>query len=378
MDELDLELAARLRTEPAPDAETVARHHRQLESAIQAAVASGPAPSASVIAVADADGDDVDIDADLGPVGPLVRPSANQGRPRRSRRRVLALAAAVVAVVGGLFAATRIGPDPGEGTATEAPPATSVGCGTELPFTFPAPAGYEGPLPGPSEGAPAWPDLSPDTLLVHWQSADAAIDVRWPSFPPLDPTTPVPEGVTDISEHPLEPQPTTGGRWVAGAVFYSLVIGPGECSGFDLTVTSSSAVGSEAALDQVEMALAGPGGPLAPEPSSLVTDTTSTDALPSVPESDNCEEPNVSGTVDGAATYATAREALAFYLAAEPILPNGDYQEIALPDGSFGYAMRPRNADGSPAPAGHDPTVVLHVVARDGGWAVASYEHTSC
>jgi len=382
MDELDLELAARLRPDEAPDPETETRHRGQLTAVIQAAVAgtapiAGPAlaPVAPVFPEDLENLEDAD-DAELedAPIVPLSRPAASPRR-RRSRRRVVALAAATVALAGGLVAVTRMAGSPGDGTTTGDQPTASVGCGTELPFTIPAVAGFEGPFPGLSEGAPTPPELSPDTLLLHWESADATIDLRWPSYPPLDPETGLTEGTASHSDHPPEPLPETG-RWASRGEIYTRELGAVECSGLDLTAISGDAAGSRSALDQIQMALLGPSGPLVPEWPRLVTDTTSADTLPRVVDGeDRCVDdrgshPNVRGTVEGTATHPTSREALGFYLATEPVLGLGDYQEIALPDGSFGYALH--------AGLNGEITVVLHVVQSGGGWKVASFEHTAC
>jgi hypothetical protein len=374
MDELDLELAARLRTEPTPDAETVARHHRQLASAIQAAVAAGPAPASGTRTVPALTNGVDGAAPDAAPVAPLTTPRVDHGRTR-SRRRVVALAAAAVAVLGGLLVVSNARSSSGDQTSTATQAPAPAGCGTELPFTFPAPAGFEGPLPGPSEHAPPPADLSPDTLLVHWQSPDATIDVRWPSSMPLDPASPVPEGMTTLFEDPVAPL-TSGDRWAAHAEIDNLALGSGGCSGLDVTVTTGDADGSRVALDQVEMALAGPGGPLEPERPQLVTDTISAHALPEVADDEDLcvdetgyKHPNIKETIEGVATYATPREAVAFHIASKPV-QRLSYQEIVVSDGSYGYAYH------------SDPEIgitgLYHVVPRDGGWAVATYEHTSC
>jgi hypothetical protein len=210
-----------------------------------------------------------------------------------------------------------------------------------------------------------------DPLWMHWRGAEAIIDVRWPSFERVEPDTPA--GPANVTED--EPPPAEEGRSTQRAVFRTASLGEGDCSGLDVTVTAGDAAVAAAVLDQVEMALVGPGGPLAPtEP--LLSGTTTAEALPEVtpcrdPETDETLD-NVGGPVRDTETYATPQEALGFYVATVPWYPRTDYEEIRLPDGSVGYTHRPRH--------NQDAGVVLavHVVRQSDGWTVAAVEASSC
>lgn len=384
----DLELVARLRTEPAPDDDTTARHHRQLVAAIQAAGApaavstgttagpttsvgtpsdNGAAPPPSPVAH--------DDDVDRGEEAPVVEldplPGARRGR-RRARHRLIATAAAVTVIAGGLVAVSRWASDGDDSTVAGPSPAEEPPpCGTELPFTFPVPAGFEGPLPGPS-GEASDPYGPTDSLKLHWRSVegDATIDVRWPSSLPMDPTTPVPGGVTDRMRYPSE---ETGDGDLLES-FYSQAIGTGECSGLDVNVTSADAGANETILDQIGLALVGPGGPLASE-RPLVTGSTTADTLPTVEESSTCPGTE-GGPVEGAPTYPTPREALGFYVATDTRFPADGYQEVGLPDGSFAYTYDAHAA--LQVPDSSYISNVAHVVPSGEGWRVASWESTRC
>jgi hypothetical protein len=236
-------------------------------------------------------------------------------------------------------------------------------------------AGFEGPLPG--RGEADWPRLEamPRSLLLHWQNAVATVDLRWPSDPPPDPTTPVPPGATSVSEGQPnadgpDPAPAGPGRWAAHATVFSQVIGAGRCSGLDLTVTAASPDGTELALDQVESALTGPGGPLEPEGPLVTGPTTTADDVPplGVCDDGSGERPDVLGAVDNASTYPAPRDALAAFVPTEPRLPNRGYHEIALSDGSFGYAY----------PDAEEPTALVRVAPRNGGWSVSAFGSAGC
>jgi hypothetical protein len=314
-------------------------------------------------------------------------------RPRRSggRRRRVVAAAAIVVIVGGVLAGTHLAANPKGRVQTGAPPSdSSVGttgpatgdhaqCGSELPFTFPAPAGYEGPLPGPSEAATSQSEPPPDGLMLHWQAADGTIDVRWPSYPPLDPQTPPEspdpetpdESIVTVFEQ--DPRPTGDGRTTQQATFVSGAIGSGPCSAVDVTVASDDATAAGRLQDQIEIALVGPGGVLAGPAPALVTGSRTADTLPDVAPC-RTQEPETPATVSGTprdlGTYPTPRDALTFFLATEPRLSQRDYEEITLPDGSLGYAYR--------AEPNRDVVTVIHIVRSGEGWAVGSWQASSC
>lgn len=356
----DLELVARLWTEP-PDDDTTARHHRQLVAAIQATSTpsdNGAAPPPSPMAH--------DDDSDRGEEAPVVElnplPSMGGGH-RRHRRRLVATAAAVIVIAGGLLTVNRWASDGDDSTETGQPPAEEPPpCDTELPFTFPVPAGFDGPFPGPS-GEASDPYGPTDALKLHWRSGQVTIDVRWPTSLPMDPTTPTPGGETHRMRYPAE---FTGDGSLL-ETFYSQALGTGDCTGLDVNVASPDPGANETVLAQIDMALVGPGGPLAPQ-SPLVTGSTTADTLPSLADWD-CEGPdNRGGPVEGGATHPTPHDALGFFVATDHVLSQHGYQEIVLPDGSYGYAHH----------FGPDVTTVVHVVPSDAGWRVASWATKPC
>jgi hypothetical protein len=246
--------------------------------------------------------------------------------------------------------------------------------GTELPFDFPAPAGYEGPVAGPSGRITVPSDVSPYTFQAHWRSADAAIDVRWPSTPPLDPTTPHEAENTLISEFSESSwhEPAQEGDVIRGATFDSLALGVVRCVGLDVVVTSRNGAIAEQALDDIEIALAGPGGPLEgrnPEP--LVTGPTTADTLPEVAPcraddglegapvgaatevatpTGGSDQETVAVTVEGGPTYPTPSDALALFLVTEPDSRGGDTRRSPCP------TARTATSTGPNCPAGPSAT----------------------
>jgi hypothetical protein len=405
MDDRDLALVARLRSEPTPDDDVVTRHRHQLQAAIRATAngsvdgdlpaATDPpttdaAPASSIATAADAESPSTGQPGQPNQSNPHgVQPTrrragrAGRGGGRSWRRGVVAAAAAVV-VLGGVLAAvglvsnddrTETGAQPQPGPPVEAP------CGTELPFPFPAPPGYEGPFPGPSESEniieetqrtlPS--DAARDTVQTHWRSAEGTIDVRWPSYPPMDPTTLWGLEATRLSETSW---PGHQGRasWLRVA---TTAIGAGQCEEIEIVATSDDPAVVESTIDQIALALAGPGGILpSPATGALVSESIEADALPEV----DCEP--VGTTVDDMGTYPTPTEALAAFLVTEPQLPQWYYQEVALPDGSLGYVFY--NLDisraGDPTidprrpPTTDDVIAVVHVVPRGDGWSAGSWQ----
>jgi hypothetical protein len=315
---------------------------------------------------------------------------------------VAAAAAVVVAVMAGLGTAGDLptggdqtvtgsegagssGSTPGAPeTATPPAPPEEAPCGTELPFELPAPASYEGPFPGPSDRVDVEAEMSPDTVQLHWRSAEGTIDVRWPSFPPLDPTTPYTAEPTSVSE---SYDRADGGR-VREARVATTALGAGQCVEMGVIVTSDDPQVVERTLDQIEIGLVGPGGVLpSPAAGPLVAGTLQAAALPEVVA---CPETNQhsGGPVDDAGTHPTPREALAFFLVTEPVLSQWGYEEISLPDGSRGYALdletfatgpyRPDEiSDATDQPTTVAATVV-HVVPQGDGWTVTSWRARAC
>jgi hypothetical protein len=361
----DLELVARLRDDPAPDEASAARHRGQLMAAIQAATASAgttstgttsnngttPPPSPSGEA-----GDEMPIvDLHLRQPGGESR----SGGRRRNHRRLVAAVAAAAVLAGGLLAVRHGVPDRAESTV--AGPSESGPCGAELPFAFPVPAGFEGPFAGPSRPGRDASGHEDAPLQLHWRNGETAIDVRWPASVRRDPTTPIPEGRTDVLRHPADQES-----------FYSRVLGAGACEGIEVEVTSADGDPDAAVVDQIEMALLGPGGPLEQDV-PLVVGSTPADELPPITESSHCPPPGtLGGQVDDAATYPTARDALGFYVAAQDFLPLDGYRELILPDGSYGYAFEdPTLSDGG-------TYVTVHVVPDNNGYRVAAWASSSC
>jgi hypothetical protein len=59
--------------------------------------------------------------------------------------------------------------------------ASPFSCGDDLPVDVVVPAGFEGPATGP--GGDADPGPAPGQFVLHWQSAEGAVEVRWPADP---------------------------------------------------------------------------------------------------------------------------------------------------------------------------------------------------
>lgn len=390
MDDSDLALVARLRPEPTPDDDVVTRHRHQLQAAIRAA-ANGAAGDARTAATDPAATETESPSTDeRGPYVDLpARRGAGRGRGWSWRRGTVA-AAAAVAVLGGVLAAVGL-PSDDERTTTgsqgaQPQPAApqEAPCGTELPFTFPAPPGFEGPRPGPSEAITQNPDraITPeaaqDVLQVHWRSAQGAvIDVRWPAYPPMDPTTPWDREATSLSE---DHAPWDEGR-VRGMRVASTAIGAGQCQEIGIVITSGDPAVVESTANQVQLALAGPGGILpSPATGPLVSESTAADALPGPTSCATTGRP-----VGDMSTYPTPTDALAAFLVTEPALMQWYYKEIALPDGSFGYVnygldvSRAGDPTVDPArpPTTDEVNAVVHIVPRGDGWSAESWQSCS-
>jgi hypothetical protein len=378
----DLELVARLRDDPAPDEASAARHRGQLMAVIQAATtpairsatpSAGTTSNNGTTPPSSPAGDEMPI-VDLR----LRHPGgeSRSGGRRRNHRRLAAAVAAAAVLAGGLLAVRHVVPDRTESTV--AGPSETGPCGTELPFAFPVPAGFEGPVAGPSKPRRHHSGQEDAPLQLHWRNGETTIDVRWPASVRRDPTTPIPEGRTDVLRHPADP-PVEGSSQES---FYSRVLGAGACDGIEVEVTSADphadgdldADGDPdaAVVDQIEMALLGPGGPLEQDV-PLVVDSTPADELPPITESPHCPPPGtLGGQVDAAATYPTARDALGFYVAAHDFLPLDGYRELTLPDGSYGYAFEdPTLSDGG-------TYVTVLVVPDNNGYRVAAWASSTC
>jgi len=293
--------------------------------------------------------------------------------------------AAAAVILGGVLVAVGLPSDDdrtvtGSEGAQPAPAAPEEApCGTELPFAFPAPPGYEGPFSGPSRTAlpddhPGVPSEAPqDAIQVHWRSPEGTIDVLWPPDLPTDTTALWNREATSLSEAVW-----TEGRLRALRVS-STAIGAGQCQDIHVLATSDDPAVAESALDQVALALAGPEGILpSPATGPLVSESTEGDTLPEVHS--DCESDR--WTVDDMGTFPTRTEALAAFLVTEPWLRQWSYQEVSLPDGSFGYVSHTldtsRAGDPTVDPARplttDDVDAVVHVVPQADGWTVGSWQ----
>jgi len=303
-----------------------------------------------------------------------LRPSAGA---RPDRRRILAAAAAVVALVGGLLTATRLATnrtDRTEATVPGGPQAVRPECGGNLPFELSAhDLGYEGPFPGPAPGVTRPPNdvNAPDDLRVHWTRADGSLDVSWPSYPPIDPTTPWESDLVSISDVVRD----DGNGEVS---FSSTRLGTGACAGLGITVTTGDRDATAIVIDQLELAIAGPGGPLAISTGELVTSSEAAQALPTdvVPCSPPTQE-HPSGTMpieisSQLTDYSTPDDALLAYVATDPGTYGPWWTRLELPDGSMGYAYR------DPIGDDHLLLAIVHVVDGGTGWRVESGTKSGC
>ncbi|MGH9247307.1 MAG: hypothetical protein ACRD29_23955 [Acidimicrobiales bacterium] len=414
----EIELVAALRPDPTPDPETVTRHRAQLRAAIDAArpqpgavggTSTGPDEAAGAAVVLEIAGDGV----------PPVA---------RSRRRVRWLAAAAaVAVMGGLvLAADRIGgsdgrqvtatddqnavgiPSDGADPAAAATAETSFACGPDMPIAVPVPDGFTGPVEGPGGDAPASP--AADQRVLHWISDTGTIEVRWPGRgrqgdpgdwgqvvdePPVGDET---EGssahmvITGVITADDQPEPTPSGRVVTGlAISFAGVVelpanDEAECQSLEITIAAADPEHVRELGSGIYAALFEPGGPFGSPVLPLVTESTSADAPPEIPP---CQAPPgvphndfSGGPVEGLGTFPTPAEALEAFIATRtttwedpfgfevemPMMAEGGYTEIHLPDGSIAFALG----------VGEAGTTVVRVVEVDGGWTVDRWDATGC
>jgi hypothetical protein len=357
------------------------------------------------------------------PAGPdevddvAMLPAPGATPTHRSRRRwarpATAVAAAAAVLATGLVAAGYLTDDSDSRPVAGQPGTTAPFCGDQLPFDFPTPEGLAGPTPGSIT-----PDMRENDywngIVLRWQGEGGTVDVYWPSYPPQDPTTPVPDDVPiSISgSYPDQGPDALGGYvpddtpddWYAQEIALATsALGDDACAALGVIVTAPTAEATDSMVDQIATGLVGPDGAAPGIRPTLVTGTSNLDALPDVEPCSGVDDqgsedvevdgeavetgsteasgsvdgddqpPHVNGgPVDGQGSYEEPRDALAHYLPTNLLLPQGDYEEASLPDGSHGYVYRP-NPD--------DPdfvTVTIHVEPADGGWTVTSWATTGC
>lgn len=310
-----------------------------------------------------------DADADADAVALAVPTVPSRRTPRWAKPA--AAAAAVMLLAGGLFVAGQLADDRDDRTETGTQPGPA--CGPELPFTFPAPEGFEGPASVPASSEIVGPNWN--GVVLRWQGSEGTIDVYWPGLPG-DPTTPF--RTDEIWAFAISPRQTPDGQWAQQVELQTTALGDDACDSFMAVVTTPDADSTRGVVAQIGLGLVGPDG-VAPGPKpTLVTRTTTIDALPDIepctPPTDAEDAENYGGTVGDAGTHPTPEEALAYFAPTDlQRLPQGGYVQATLPDGSYAFLFEP-----DPERAADFFTVAVVVDPVDGGWTVTSWESTGC
>ncbi|MGH9184867.1 MAG: hypothetical protein ACRD0U_03455 [Acidimicrobiales bacterium] len=399
MDEIDL--VASVRSDAAPTAETVARHHAQLRAAINATTRPGGDHGTFISG------------GDGPPPEPVaLEPGLDQVSTTRRRRsgRVVAGAAAagIVLIVGVALAAHRTrglddqqvtasSGETGDRTMSQPLGEGASACGSELPFSVPVPDGYAGPIDGTS-GDSVTPSAA-DQLVRHWTDGSGTIEVRWPADASNDafsdggvvvsPTgealdTPGYGETTATADAALTrvilslPQAE---RTVLASIF-PFRVGDGACQALQVTIAGRDAFHAREIASQLWARLFAPDGPLAGPVVPLVTSSTSAGAAP---VAGRCEDPSVAnkgGPVTDLGSYAAAADALRAFITtqtmtttdpfgfeiSQPTIADAGYTEITLPDGSIAYANQAQDFVGA----------VIHAAQVDGGWTVDHWDGSGC
>jgi len=404
----ELELLTAMRPEVAPPPDSVTRDRARLRAAISTAGEGDVAGGGAAL-------------RERGGPEPLVvhlaaGAATGAGRRRMGRRAVLGAAASVVLLAGLAVAAQRTGGSgdppvaaasdradtveseagpapgaPGDGGASEGSEPT---CGAELPGEVPTPAGYEGPIEGPSPDAPAPPNAG--QLVRHWAGSTGTVELRWPAdrrWSRLFTVAITDKGVAE--EHGTdsvglasivgEPQRAPSGRLVIEVGMSTRDLEAGMCATFQLMVADRDLTHARQVGSEVYSGLTEPGalfgGPVVP----LVTDWTSADAPPHIPPCPGFEDapysPYQGGPVADVGSYPRPAEALEAFIAtqtgtwtdqfgvevSQALVAENDYTETTLPDGSIAYAHRQE--------AG---VTVVHTVRTAAGWTVDRWDATGC
>ena len=283
----------------------------------------------------------------------------------------VATVAAVCAAFGGVITLVNRGDSPDD--RVDVPAAASTGpagavpaCGATLPARVDVPAGF-----GPAQATSAPEADTPaaaSQLVTTWTSPTASLEVRWPADADQR-LAGGSGGSTDAgSVGEIGAEFTTKRGDTGTNLLFPFPNQVKGCGTVQLTVYGKDAASVRAVVDTLEQQ------PFV-STEKTVTTTTAADSMPSV----------VACPIEkGAVTSLPVRDAslsavpatsaspiaavTAFVAQAKPrLLPTG-YDELRLPDGSFGYVKR--------TPAGVVTTV--HVTPIDGGWRVESWDASSC
>jgi hypothetical protein len=294
---------------------------------------------------------------------------------------VVAAIAAASVVVAGVGAALVLADEPADVSAgdpasstTSTEPPIYDACGTELPFELPLPDGFTGPEPG-LVVPPAYDPPADGSYAAHWSRGGTDVDVRWPSSPPLDPTTPH-ESDTPSVWLSCGPVPLEDGRLTANLNYSTSRLGELSCASMDVTVVAPDAATLDATIVEVRTALEAASGPFGVADEVLVVESLAMDELP---EGIGCSPPagedgsGVQGGPVDLPTYATAREALRAFLVTQPTLQTHQWTEVTLPDGTMGYLTDVALPEEEPTWATR-----IHVVPDGDGWTIVDWQSPTC
>lgn len=323
------------------------------------------------------------------------------GRPRRRPRLLLAAAAAVTLLLAAAVNQARPDGHRQTVTASEPPagpapepagrPRSEPRCGTDLPLTVAAPAGYDGPHPGPGGDVATAPEG--DQHVLHWAAPTGTIEVRWPADPAERSIhgEAAPKSGSGTGEGVMVSLTTKETLTASGRVARHLVADSHPaaegCDVMSVTISDADAARAGDATDHVYLHLFD-GGQSQP----LVVGSRPAEMAPKagrcrVPAGIRQTPKRGSQVADGGG-YPTPAAALEGFLGGpsaprhDAELPSGKthpqvsiatrgYEELTLPDGSVAYGYRP-------TPTGDFYATVIRVRPADAGWAVTAWESSGC
>ena len=339
----ELEWLRRNAAAHAPSSETTQRHRTELRAAIAAESAEG-SPS---------------------------RPRPSRTRPPRHRVLLgVATVAAVCAAFAGVIALADRNDSPDDrvdvpAAAGTGPAGTVPACGTTLPARVNVPGGFGPPQATSAPEADATAGAS--QLVTTWTSPSASLEVRWPAdadqrLPAGSSGSPDTGRTGEIAEF------TTKRGDTGTTLLFPFPDQAKGCETVQLTVYGKDAAAARAVIDTLKQQPF-----VSTEPT--VASTATADSLPTVVACPSEKGALTSVPVHDVSVSTPAAispdpvTALTAFVGQSKfrLMPTG-YDELRLPDGSYGYVKQTR--------AGVVTT--LHVTAVGGGWAVTSREASSC
>jgi hypothetical protein len=310
----------------------------------------------------------------------IATEGANGTRPRRPRRqhrsrhRVLATTAVVVALCAagaGVIALTSSG---GVDTPTVGAPAASGpdstlavrACVGAPPKELEIPTGFGTAVAAPAKQAVTAPTSTQQ--VTSWTSADAAIEERWPAdssvAAKLVTSDPPAEGFSSFAD----PDVIVDGK---GAAHRNVVLSlPGQAQGcalLQVTVYATDAATVKVLSDEL---ISQPFRSSQP----LVTTTGVATSAPGVVACSGVAEKaampvvaTVGGKVDGGA-FAEPADALAEFLPSQKDLYQRGYDELRLDDSSVVFVKQTRDI----------VVTTVHVEPTSAGWTVSDWQASGC